>query len=54
LIAIHLHAPVESTSTGGSLSVAKGIELLVEYVDTVYTDTEAWEELAATYAELGL
>ena len=31
-----------------------GIDLLVEYLDTVYTDAEAWEELAVAYASLGL
>lgn len=38
----------------GILSKETGIELLVEYLDTFYSDAEGWSQLAAAYAELGL
>ena len=65
LISLHLHhSPLPSTSTAvakggastssGSLSLQRGVELLVEYLDTVYNDVEAWQELADVYASQGL
>lgn len=45
-------SPTNSTSTG--LSKEKGIELLVEYLDAVYSDPEGWAELANVYAGLQL
>ena len=66
LIALHLAAPVSSstalttkgkgTKTVFSVTLSKetGIDLLVEYLDTFYSDAEGWSQLAAAYAELGL
>ena len=65
LISLHLHhSPLASTSTAiakggasvssGALSLQRGVELLVEYLDTVYNDVEAWQELADVYASQGL
>lgn len=54
LISLHLHRyPLASTSKA-TLSLQKGIDLLVEYLDTVYNDAEAWQELADVYAQHGL
>jgi hypothetical protein len=36
------------------LSIERGIELLVEHLDTVYTDAEGWQQLADIYASMGL
>lgn len=48
-------ASAPSTPSGESpLSKEKGIELLVEYLDTVYNDAEGWAELASVYASLRL
>lgn len=33
---------------------SKGIDMLVEYVDTYYHDSEAWSTLADAYAQLGM
>lgn len=66
LIALHLAAPGSTstalttkgkgtkTSQPGVLSKETGIDLLVEYLDTFYSDPEGWSQLAAAYAELGL
>lgn len=50
-------APVCLTWRGlahSGLSVPKGIELLVQHLDTVYSDPEGWLELAEAYSQLGL
>ena len=37
-----------------ALSIYIGIQLLIEHLDIVYNDTEAWSELADTYEKLGM
>ncbi|KAM0746325.1 hypothetical protein T439DRAFT_384076 [Meredithblackwellia eburnea MCA 4105] len=68
LIALHLSAPTSSlpttvskskgsstpTPSSSSLNKARGIELLVDYLDAVYNDAEGWAELASAYASLKL
>lgn len=69
LITLHLTSPSTSTalvkgkssastptSAAGAagLSKEKGVELLVEYLDTVYNDAEGWSQLASVYAGMGL
>ncbi len=68
LIALHLAAPASASpptaltakgkgtksTSAVSLSKETGIDLLVEYLDTFYSDAEGWSQLAAAYAELGL
>lgn len=65
LISLHLHhssPPSSSTAVAkgsaststGALSLQRGVELLVEYLDTVYNDVEAWQQLADVYASQGL
>lgn len=44
-----LKAMGSSDSRGG---IGKAITVLVKYLDTYYTDPEAWQELAALYSEL--
>jgi tetratricopeptide (TPR) repeat protein len=43
-----------ATQSTSKLSQQRGIELLVAHLDTVYTDAEAWQELAEVYSSLGL
>ncbi|GAA5833923.1 hypothetical protein JCM3766R1_002472 [Sporobolomyces carnicolor] len=56
LIALHLSTPLSVSVSKAShpLSRQRGIDLLVEYLDTTYVDPEAWQLLARSYAELGL
>jgi len=65
LISLHVHRyPIPSTSTSvikssdssnskDDLSLERGIELLVEHLDTVYSDVEGWQQLAEIYASIG-
>lgn len=47
--------PVHQASNEPTLpNREKGLELLVEYCDTFYSDTDAWAMLADVYAGLGL
>ncbi|ORY89170.1 hypothetical protein BCR35DRAFT_276278, partial [Leucosporidium creatinivorum] len=66
LITLHLTSPSSSsttltkgksstsTSAAGGLSREKGLEMLVEHLDTVYNDIEGWSQLASVYAGMGL
>ncbi|KNZ44004.1 uncharacterized protein VP01_960g1 [Puccinia sorghi] len=66
LIALHLHhsppaysqgsQPSSSSSSSSSnpFSLHTGIQLLVDHLDTVYSDPEGWLQLADAYASLGL
>ncbi|KNF02995.1 hypothetical protein PSTG_03944 [Puccinia striiformis f. sp. tritici PST-78] len=61
LITLHLHnsppshsSSAQSGSTLAPFSLQTGIELLVDHLDTVYSDPEGWLQLAETYASLGL
>ncbi|GAA6062674.1 hypothetical protein JCM10212_000574 [Sporobolomyces blumeae] len=65
LIALHLSVPLSASSFGSTrgssseldahgLSRQRGIDLLVDYLETYYIDAEGWILLAKSYAELGL
>jgi len=64
LIALHLHhspppysqgsQPSSSSSSSNPFSLHTGIQLLVDHLDTVYSDPEGWLQLADAYASLGL
>lgn len=48
---MHLSATSED---GDAISPAKGVDLLVDYLDTYYNDHEAWLQLADTYASVNM
>ncbi|MBW0473194.1 hypothetical protein O181_012909 [Austropuccinia psidii MF-1] len=57
LIALHLHhshLPSQQSSKSSVFSIRIGIQLLVEHLETVYSDPEGWLQLAESYATLGL
>lgn len=55
LIALHLHCATSGASKGDrSLSAARGIEMLVEHLETTYSDPDGWSELCAAYERLGM
>ncbi|PLW27167.1 hypothetical protein PCASD_22136 [Puccinia coronata f. sp. avenae] len=61
LIALHLHhspppysQDSKSSSSTNPFSLHTGIQLLVDHLDTVYSDPEGWLQLADAYASLGL
>ena len=66
LIALHLHhsppgysqgsksTSSSSSSSSTPFSFHTAIELLVDHLDTVYSDPEGWLQLADAYASLGL
>lgn len=53
LIALHLSLGDEENGDA-SLSIRKGVELLVEHLDTVYNDPEGWSMLVDVYEKLGM
>ncbi|KAI8448840.1 hypothetical protein BY996DRAFT_4590450 [Phakopsora pachyrhizi] len=57
LIALHLNQPpLKSDLSIGSdqFSLQTGIKLLVELLDSIYSDPEGWLQLAEAYASIGL
>ncbi|KAK4056156.1 Inositol phosphatase SIW14 [Microbotryomycetes sp. JL221] len=55
LIALHLYSPTGDTKGKGSatgLSKNKGIDMLVQFLDTFYNDTDGWIQLAEAYQSL--
>ncbi|KAK4049685.1 Inositol phosphatase SIW14 [Microbotryomycetes sp. JL201] len=59
LIAMHLHAPSSNDKGKGVanttyLSKTKGIDMLVQFLDTFYNDMDAWVQLAEAYQSLQL
>ena len=64
LISLHLSVPPSSSSAltakgksvnpSNGLSKQVGVDHLVEYLDSVYNDTEGWSQLARVYAGMGL
>ena len=54
LIALHLHSPIGGSKEDPKLSIQEGIVLLVDHLEVVYNDAEAWSELASAYEKLGL
>jgi hypothetical protein len=54
LIALHLHSAASGSKGDKHLNVQEGINLLVDHLEVVYNDAEAWSELASAYEKLGL
>ena len=55
LIALHLHCATSGAVKGDqSLSAARGVEMLVEHLETTYSDPDGWSELCAAYERLGM
>ncbi|EGG00939.1 uncharacterized protein MELLADRAFT_79136, partial [Melampsora larici-populina 98AG31] len=67
LIALHLHnsplpelvnqntgKPIKDQTEDSIFSLKEAINLLVQHLDTVYSDPESWIQLAETYCTLGL
>jgi hypothetical protein len=54
LIALHLHSSASGSKGDKHLNVQEGINLLVDHLEVVYNDAEAWSELACAYEKLGL
>lgn len=60
---MHLHAPPlanlkqkskETTASALPLNQETGIQMLIEYLDTVYSDADGWLQLAQVYTSMKL